>query len=113
MALCVDGGCDEGLAVYLELELLREPRHKAQVLHLADAALPTLRVLVGAGSSRSFYLVCRSLAFGGPQETAAGGWRRRRPWAGGTATTAVFSFGRRNWLGHQHEDERKPPEGRK
>lgn len=71
MALCVDGGCDEGLAVYLELELLREPRHKAQVLHLVDAALPTSRVLVGAGSSRSFYLVCRSLAFGGRQLAAA------------------------------------------
>lgn len=37
VALSVNGGYDEGLAVELELELLHDPSHKLQVLHLADS----------------------------------------------------------------------------
>lgn len=43
-ALRVDGGGDDGLSLELQLELLRGPRHKAQILHLpAAAAAPERR----------------------------------------------------------------------
>lgn len=42
MALGVDGGYDEGLAVEMELELLHDPGHKLQVLHIAAFPLKSL-----------------------------------------------------------------------
>lgn len=39
VALGVDGGYDEGLAVEMELELLHDPGHKLQILHLASFPL--------------------------------------------------------------------------
>lgn len=49
-ALGVDRGGEEGLAVELERELLREPRHEAQVPHLAAASdAEGFRVLVARG----------------------------------------------------------------
>lgn len=49
VALGVDGGYDKGLSVELELQLLRDPGHKLQVLHLA--ASPSL-VAGGGGAER-------------------------------------------------------------
>ena len=49
VALGVDGGYDEGLSVELELELLHDPGHKLQVLHLAASPL-----VAGGGAERGW-----------------------------------------------------------
>lgn len=48
VALGVDGGYGKGLSVELELQLLRDPGHKLQVLHLAASPL----VAGGGGAER-------------------------------------------------------------
>ena len=74
-ALGVDRGGDEGFAVELEPELLREPRHDAQVLHLAAATdVEGFRGLAARGAflSLAFNPSLDRSAFSGSSMTGEG-----------------------------------------
>lgn len=79
MALGVDGGYDKGLAVEMELELLHDPGHKLQILHIAAFPLKAPAAAPNEDGEDK-----------GPPVAAKGvGKRGRRSWSGGGGGTGT------------------------